>query len=121
MTTPARSPIADAAAAALTAWQQSEQRRQELIGKARTALAPVLPGVRLETLETTVHDGELVIVTDGVVHLGIRTDGQVWVVQRATGVGVPPGWQQVRQVRNGRELAEALPQEVLQGRRPARG
>ena len=111
MTTPARSPIADAAAAAQLAWRTSEARRQEVIAKARAALAPVLPGVPLPALQTSVEDGDLVIVTDGVVTVGVRADATVWLMETNG-----PGWRAVRQVRNGRELAEVIPPHLMRGR-----
>lgn len=119
MTTPARSPIADAAARAETAWLQSEEARQQALTRARTALTPILPGVPLTALQMTVEPAGLVIVTDGVVTLGVRADGTVWTVRSdrsVTSNEVVTRWVQERQVTTARELAAALPREVMRGR-----
>ena len=110
-TRPPASPIADAAAVAQQAYLDSEQHHAEVIGRARQALAPVLPGVQLEALETRVEPGDLVIVTDQVVTLVVRSDGAVYTARQEAGVYV-----QQRLVRNPRELAQALPAEVMHGR-----
>lgn len=112
MTTPARSPIADAAAQALQAWETSEARQREVIAAARSKVAPLLPGVAVQSLQATLEVGNLVVITDGVVHLGVRADGTVSVVRRTGN-----GWTETRQVSTAVELAQALPAEVMAGRR----
>lgn len=94
--TPQGSPITvavrtAAAKAAAEEHAQDEERRAQVAQQAQARLDALLgpvPG----TLNVEVLDGDLVHVDDGTVHLGVRSDDTVWLLQLDAGqwAAVPP-------------------------------